>query len=121
MNKIIARHKNHVQTIYTTVGTWKTKPGSVIPAKIAWPWPISLSSFMIQRKILGRKLPLLASFKITYRCNLTCRACPFHLRTDEDNRQMSRETAIQTLENLRRPGTRIVVFEDGGPAKSHDG
>ncbi len=46
------------------------------------PWPLDLSRFYFQRKIRGRKIPLLASFKVTYRCNLACRACPFHLRAD---------------------------------------
>ena len=29
---------------------------------------------------LGQPVPLLASFKLTYHCNLACRACPFHHR-----------------------------------------
>lgn len=85
------------------------------------PWPIDFSLFLFQRKILKRKLPLLASFKVTYRCNLFCRACPFHLRTDEDNSQMSWNTAVRALENLRRLGTRIVVFEGGEPMLWRDG
>jgi MoaA/NifB/PqqE/SkfB family radical SAM enzyme len=121
MTKIIARHKDHIKTIHTTVGTWKTDPKLKTTAKAALTWPVSLSWFMIQRKILGRKLPLLASFKITYRCNLACRACPFHLRNDEDNIRMSRDTAAKALENLRQLGTRIVVFEGGEPMLWRDG
>lgn len=84
-------------------------------------WPLDLSWFMIERKILGRKPPLLASFKITYRCNLACGACPFHLRSDEHTIAMSRDAAIKALENLRRLGTRIVVFEGGEPMMWRDG
>lgn len=86
-----------------------------------FPWPIDLSWFLLQRKILGRELPLLASFKVTYHCNLTCRACPFHLRSDDENAQMSWNTAIGALESLHRFGTRMVVFEGGEPLLWHDG
>jgi len=86
-----------------------------------FPWPIDLSWFLLQRKILGRELPLLASFKVTYHCNLTCRACPFHLRSDDENAQMSWNTAIGALESLYRFGARMVVFEGGEPLLWHDG
>ena len=86
-----------------------------------FPWPLDLSWFFLQRKILGRKIPLLASFKITYRCNLTCRACPFHLRSDDEKAHMSWDTAIGALESLRRLGTRMVVFEGGEPLLWRDG
>jgi MoaA/NifB/PqqE/SkfB family radical SAM enzyme len=84
------------------------------------PWPLDLSLFFWQRKILGRKIPLLASFKVTYRCNLACRACPFHLRASEAPR-MSWNTAIRALDALRRFGTRMVVFEGGEPLLWQDG
>ena len=84
-------------------------------------WPLDLSWFFLQRKILGRKLPLLASFKVTYHCNLTCRACPFHLRADDEKTNMFWNTAIRSLESLRRLGTRMVVFEGGEPLLWRDG
>ncbi len=86
-----------------------------------FPWPVDLSWFFLQRKILGRKLPLLASFKVTYRCNLACRACPFHLRSGDEDNHMSWNTAIGALESLRRLGTRMVVFEGGEPLLWRDG
>jgi Fe-coproporphyrin III synthase len=79
------------------------------------PWPFDLSIFLLQRKMLRRKLPLLASFKVTYRCNLSCRACPFYLRSNDKQAHMSWNTAIAVLESLRQFGTRIVVFEGGEP------
>ena len=88
---------------------------------LPFPWPLDLSWFFLQRKILGREIPLLASFKITYRCNLTCRACPFHLRSDDEKAPMSWDTAIGALESLRRLGTRMVVFEGGEPLLWRDG
>lgn len=85
------------------------------------PWPIDLSWFLFQRKILKRKLPLLASLKVTYHCNLACLACPFHLRAADDETHMSWSTAIHTLISLRFLGTRIIVFEGGEPLLWRDG
>ncbi len=84
-------------------------------------WPFDLSYFFLQRKILNRNVPLLASFKVTYRCNLVCRACPFHLRSGNGKDQMTWNTAIEALKNLRRLGTRMLVFEGGEPLLWRDG
>lgn len=118
INKIIKKHRDHVRTIYTTVGKWNTNNNFKTKHL---PWPLDLSWFFLQRKILGRKLPLLASFKITYRCNLACRACPFHLRADHEDVHMSRDTAIGALDAMRQLGTRMVVFEGGEPLLWRDG
>jgi MoaA/NifB/PqqE/SkfB family radical SAM enzyme len=85
------------------------------------PWPLDLSRFYFQRKLRGRKIPLLASFKVTYQCNLACRACPFHLRADLENSRMSWDTAVHAMESLRSLGTRIIVFEGGEPLLWQDG
>jgi len=85
------------------------------------PWPLDLSHFYFQRIIRGRKIPLLASFKITYRCNLACRACPFHLRAKDKNSRMSWKTAVHAMESLYNMGTRIIVFEGGEPLLWQDG
>jgi MoaA/NifB/PqqE/SkfB family radical SAM enzyme len=65
-------------------------------------------------------VPLLASFKVTYRCNLACRACPFHHRQDRAV-EMSWAAALEAMDALRRLGTRIVVFEGGEPLLWRDG
>lgn len=80
-----------------------------------------LSGFWFQRRILGRRIPLLASFKLTYRCNLSCTACPFHRRASEEKAHMSWETAIKSLDELHRRGTLIVIFEGGEPFLWKDG
>ncbi len=85
------------------------------------PWPLDLSRFFFERKFLGRRIPLLASFKVTWRCNLACRGCPFHLRTGVENGHMSRDMAIGALESLHCLGTRLVVFEGGEPLLWRDG
>ncbi|HNZ11591.1 MAG TPA: radical SAM protein [Smithellaceae bacterium] len=84
-------------------------------------WPLDLAWFYIQRKVGGRQIPLLASFKLTYRCNLACRACPFHRHAGGNNIHMSRDTAIASLESLHRLGTRLIVFEGGEPMMWKDG
>ena len=81
----------------------------------------SLLDFYFRRRILGRKIPLIASFKLTYRCNLRCSGCPFHRRAHEAGAHMSWEGAITALDALQRLGTRIVVFEDGEPLLWRDG
>ncbi len=88
---------------------------------LRFPWPIDLARFFWQRKIRRRSIPLLASFKVTYRCNLACLACPFHLRVDEEGAHMRWETAVKSLDTLSRLGTRIVVFEGGEPFLWQDG
>lgn len=97
-----------------------TKPNEKMKAA-RFPWPLELSKYFFERKILGRRIPLLASFKVTYRCNLACRACPFHLRAAEENAQISRLRAVAVMETLYRLGTRIVIFEGGEPLLWRDG
>ncbi len=85
------------------------------------PWPLDLARFFWQRKVMGRRVPLLASFKVTYRCNLTCLACPFHLRSSHESGHISWSAAVGALDILRRLGTRLVVFEGGEPLLWRDG
>lgn len=83
---------------------------------------LDLFNFFWQRKALRRKIPLLASFKLTYQCNINCRGCPFHLRAhDGDDVQMTWEQALAALAILKERGTRIVVFEGGEPLLWSDG
>ena len=84
------------------------------------PWPIDLAGFYLRRKIIRQTVPLLASFKVTYRCNLACRGCPFHLRQNQPV-QMTWDTALEAMDTLKSMGTRIVVFEGGEPLLWRDG
>ena len=84
-------------------------------------WVPDLLDFYIRRKIFGQKIPLLASFKLTYHCNLACIACPFHRRAGEERSSITWEGAVTALDELRRRGTRIVVFEGGEPFLWRDG
>jgi len=81
----------------------------------------SLVDFFFRRKILGRPIPLLASFKLTYQCNLRCGGCPYHMRAADEHSHMSWKTATRALRELHHRGTRIVVFEGGEPFLWSDG
>jgi Fe-coproporphyrin III synthase len=82
---------------------------------------LGLAGFFFQCKILRRDLPLLASFKLTYRCNLRCAPCPYHRREDASRAHIRWETAKAALDALHRDGCRIVVFEGGEPLLWCDG
>ena len=84
-------------------------------------WVPALLAFFIRRKILRQRIPLFASFKLTYRCNLACRACPFHRRDGGNGASMTWDAAVRALEELKQRGTRIVVFEGGEPFLWRDG
>lgn len=79
------------------------------------------SAFFIRRKIFGQRIPLLADFKLTYRCNLACISCPFHHHAAEENGRMSWNLATASLDALKHMGTLIVVFEGGEPFLWQDG
>ena len=80
-----------------------------------------LFGFFFATRILRRSMPLLANFKLTYQCNLSCIGCPFHLRSEEENSHISWETALQCLDSLKNMGCRIVIFEGGEPLAWKDG
>jgi len=78
-------------------------------------------SFFYITKVLGKRIPLLASFKLTYRCNLRCAGCPFHLRAKEQNAHISWENALECINRLKKTGCRILIFEGGEPLAWRDG
>lgn len=84
-------------------------------------WFIDLPLFFLQCALRRPGPPLLASVKLSYRCNLRCRACPFHLRAGTEGDSMSWEQAVRALSIIRRMGTRIVAFEGGEPFLWRDG
>ncbi len=76
---------------------------------------LDFAGFFAGRLLLRRKDPLLASFKITWKCNLACRGCPFHQRGKRPGNSMDWDTVCRSLDALAEMGTRIVVFEGGEP------
>ncbi|UCF95799.1 MAG: radical SAM protein [Spirochaetaceae bacterium] len=81
----------------------------------------SILSYGLQTLLLRRQMPLLASFKVTYHCNLRCTGCPYHRRAREPGAKMSWQQALEVLSRLERLGCRIVIFEGGEPLLWTDG
>lgn len=75
----------------------------------------SILRFFYRTCMLRHECPLIASFKVTYQCNLACRACPFHFLAGEPGSHMDWDTACSSLDALARMGCPIVVFEGGEP------
>ncbi|MEN6319441.1 MAG: radical SAM protein [Syntrophaceae bacterium] len=84
-------------------------------------WASELLDFYIRRKLFKQRNPLFASFKLTYHCNLSCSACPFHGRASDNNSHITWDTAIAALEILKKRGVKIVIFEGGEPFLWRDG
>ena len=91
------------------------------PPRIPQAKLLGLAGYFFQTKILRRDLPLLASFKLTYRCNLRCAPCPYHRRADDPGTHIRWESATAALDAIHRAGCRIVVFEGGEPLSWSDG
>lgn len=69
--------------------------------------------YILKTYLLARQhRPFLASFKVSYRCNLTCQQCPFFTMTGEG---MTWPVALDVLDRLYQRGNRLVVFEGGEP------
>lgn len=62
--------------------------------------------------------PVLAGYKITHRCNLKCRHCPYWRRSGPEE---GFEGVVSTLEQLRKLGVRILILEGGEPLLWRDG
>lgn len=80
-----------------------------------------IAGFFLKSRLLGRDIPLIASFKLTYRCNLACGACPFHVLAGGPGTHMTWDVACSRLDSLSRGGCPIVVFEGGEPLLWTDG
>lgn len=81
---------------------------------------LSLGASVLRNYLFFRnhQTPFLASFKLTYRCNLRCLQCPFYSLGGED---LPFKEVTRTLDQLAQRGNRIVIFEGGEPMLWHDG
>jgi MoaA/NifB/PqqE/SkfB family radical SAM enzyme len=68
--------------------------------------------------LTGRRRPFLASYKLTYRCNLRCQQCPFITCSAPDP---TFTEVCRMLDKLRLRGGRLVIFEGGEPLLWRDG
>ncbi len=72
----------------------------------------------LKTRLLRQRIPLLAGVKLTHRCNLQCRVCPFWRNPAPD---ISFTQVKDNLRELRDMGVRLVVFEGGEPFLWRDG
>jgi Fe-coproporphyrin III synthase len=66
----------------------------------------------------GTVTPVLAGYKITHRCNLRCRHCPYWERSGPES---DFSGAVTTLQRLAAMGVRILIVEGGEPLLWRDG
>lgn len=80
--------------------------------------PIAEASYILENYVLRRHKPFLASFKLTYRCNLSCLQCPFYSMVTPE---LSFEEAARIIDRLYERGDRLLMFEGGEPLLWRDG
>lgn len=73
--------------------------------------------YLFSHYILTRQKPMLASFKLTYSCNLQCKQCPFY---EMKAAKLRFREACEILNQLAARGNRLIVFEGGEPFLWHD-
>ncbi len=66
----------------------------------------------LNSRLFGTKQPLLAGFKITHRCTLKCRSCPFWKMAPLS---ISFHRAKEIMDEFHRRGVRLLIFEGGEP------
>ncbi|HDH96849.1 MAG TPA: radical SAM protein [Proteobacteria bacterium] len=74
----------------------------------------------LRNSLFGQRIPFLASFKVTYLCNLKCLGCPFH-RVSGAVASISYRNALKVMDQLKARGNLIVIFEGGEPFMWADG
>jgi Fe-coproporphyrin III synthase len=79
-------------------------------AEFAWPF--------LRYRLNRVPSPVLAGYKITHRCNLRCRHCPYWNRVGPE-RDFS--GVLETLGRLSRMGVKILILEGGEPLLWRDG
>jgi len=85
---------------------------------MSWYRSIHHYPYLFYHYVLHRKKPLLASFKLTYRCNLRCKQCPFYAMQSDD---LTFPQVVDILDRLYQRGDRLVVLEGGEPMMWKDG
>lgn len=82
------------------------------------PGRIAQAGYILLNYVLNQRRPFLASFKLTYECNLRCQQCPFcRLETPAP----TYEQACRILDHLYARGNRMLVLEGGEPMLWRDG
>ena len=82
------------------------------------PGRVQQLNYILRNYFLARHKPFLASFKVTYRCNLRCQQCPFYTLEAPD---LSYAQACRILDQIYARGSRMLVIEGGEPLLWRDG
>lgn len=77
-----------------------------------------LAQYYARARFLRDKRPILAGIKLTHRCTLQCRQCPYWQRPVPD---LAWERITDILPEIYRRGVRIVILEGGEPLLWKDG
>ncbi len=80
-----------------------------------------LALFFLKTKIFRQRVPLIASFKLTYNCNLKCAPCPFYSKAGLPGTHISWDDALKAILTLKKMGCLFVIFEGGEPLIWRDG
>lgn len=82
------------------------------------PKAIDLLLYAVRTKLLAKREPYLCGIKITHRCTLKCKQCPYWSRPIPD---MTYKVLVQKFTKLREKGVRLLIFEGGEPFLWQDG
>ena len=77
------------------------------------PWYLYLFTYYLKCRFFKERTPLLAGFKITSRCNLSCLHCPFWERNPP--KVITFHQVKNILSTLHELGIRILILEGGEP------
>ncbi len=77
-----------------------------------------LAKYYAGAKVFNNKKPILAGMKLTHRCTLKCRQCPYWQRPVPD---LKWERVLEILPSLYERGIRILILEGGEPLLWKDG
>ncbi|HWI54988.1 MAG TPA: radical SAM protein [Desulfobacteria bacterium] len=77
-----------------------------------------LAKYYAGAKFFNDKKPILAGMKLTHRCTLQCRQCPYWQRPVPD---LKWERVLEILPSLYQRGIRILILEGGEPLLWKDG
>lgn len=77
-----------------------------------------LAQYYIRARLFNDKRPILSGIKLTHRCTLKCRQCPYWQRPVPD---LSWAQVQEIIPRLYERGIRIVILEGGEPLLWRDG
>lgn len=72
---------------------------------------------LLKWKLLGKRVPLKATFDLTNRCNLDCRFCTVDKKSSDD---MPLDFVLYLLRCLRKSGLEVASFSGGEPLLRKD-